>query len=69
VTFSEETIAAEGRKLPWGRLGLPDDIGRAAVFLVSDDADYITGSVLPVDGCFRFKDCRVELVPPVQVKS
>jgi glucose 1-dehydrogenase len=69
VTFSEETIAAEGQKLPWGRLGLPEDIGRAAVFLVSDDADYITGSVLPVDGCFRFKDCRVELVPPVQVKS
>jgi glucose 1-dehydrogenase len=66
VTFSEQTIAEEGRKLPWGRLGLPEDIGRAAVFLCSDDADYITGTVLPVDGCFRFKDCRVELVPPVQ---
>ena len=60
VPFSEETIAEEGRKLPWGRLGLPEDIGRAAAFLCSDDADYITGSVLPVDGCFRFKDCRVE---------
>ncbi len=69
VTFSDETIAAEGRRLPWGRLGLPDDIGRAAAFLVSDDADYITGTVLPVDGCFRFKDCRVELTPPVQHKS
>lgn len=68
VTFSEETIEVEGRKLPWGRLGLPEDIGRAAVFLCSDDADYVTGSVLPVDGCFRYKDCRVELVPPVQDK-
>lgn len=35
---------------PWGRLGTPDDIGRAAVFLSSDDADYITGSALTVDG-------------------
>lgn len=60
VTFSEETIAEEGRKLPWGRLGLPEDIGKAAAFLCSDDADYITGTVLPVDGLFRFKDCRVE---------
>lgn len=68
VTFSDETIAAEGRKLPWGRLGVPDDIGRAVVFLSSDDADYITGSVLPVDGGFRFKDCRPELVPAVQDK-
>ena len=68
VTFSDETIAAEGRKLPWGRLGVPDDIGRAAVFLSSDDADYITGSVLPVDGGFRFKDCRLDLVPPIQDK-
>lgn len=66
VTFSDETIAAEGKKLPWGRLGIPDDIGRAAVFLASDDADYISGSVLPVDGCFRFKDCRVELMPSPQ---
>lgn len=65
VTFSEATIAAEGKKLPWGRLGSPDDIGRAAAFLASDDADYITGTVLPVDGGFRFKDCRVELTPPV----
>jgi glucose 1-dehydrogenase len=65
VTFSDATIAAEGEKLPWGRLGLPDDIGRAVAFLASDDADYITGSVLPVDGGFRFKDCRVELTPPV----
>lgn len=65
VTFSDETIAEEGKKLPWGRLGLPDDIGRAVAFLASDDADYITGTVLPVDGCFRFKDCRAELTPPL----
>ncbi|MBW3540738.1 MAG: SDR family oxidoreductase [Planctomycetes bacterium] len=59
ATFGDEAIQAEGGRLPWGRLGLPEDIGRAAAFLASDAADYITGSVLPVDGCFRYKDCRV----------
>jgi len=62
LAFSSETIANEGRLLPWGRLGLPEDIGNAAAFLVSDEADYITGTVLPVDGCFRFKDCRPESI-------
>lgn len=62
VTFSDETIANEGQRLPWGRLGLPEDIGHAAAFLVSDEANYITGTVLPVDGCFRFKDCRAESI-------
>jgi len=63
-TFSDEDIEAEGRKLPWGRLGLPEDIGKAAVFLCSDAADYITGSILPVDGCFRFKQgCLDQLIP------
>lgn len=35
---------------PWGRVGQPADIGAAAVFLLSDAADYITGQVLYVDG-------------------
>ncbi|MBI1877725.1 MAG: SDR family oxidoreductase [Chloroflexi bacterium] len=47
---SEEEIRAGARRLPWGRLGTPRDIGQAAVFLASDDADYITGSTLRVDG-------------------
>jgi glucose 1-dehydrogenase len=66
VTFSEEAFEAEGRKLPWGRIGLPSDIGKAATFLSSAEADYITGSVLPVDGLFRFKDCRVEGLIPIR---
>jgi glucose 1-dehydrogenase len=49
-TFGSEAIAAGAAALPWGRLGTPDDIGRAAVFLASDDADYITGTSLLVDG-------------------
>ena len=63
-TFDEEVMRERGSKLPWGRLGTPDDIGKAAAFLSSDDADYITGSVLPVDGAFRFKDCRPSNLNP-----
>lgn len=35
---------------PMGRLGLPDEIANAAVFLASDRASFITGVTLPVDG-------------------
>ncbi|MFH1651671.1 MAG: glucose 1-dehydrogenase [Chloroflexota bacterium] len=38
------------RRTPLGRLGKPDDVAKAAVFLASDDAAYITGVTLPVDG-------------------
>nr|WP_277950244.1 glucose 1-dehydrogenase [Mycolicibacterium sp. P9-64] len=37
------------RKIPLGRAGTPSDVARAAVFLASDDAGYITGEVLRVD--------------------
>lgn len=59
-TFSDAMIDSAGPSLPWGRMGTPADIGRAAAFLVSDAADYITGTVLPVDGGYRFKDMRAE---------
>ncbi|MAI30568.1 MAG: oxidoreductase [Rhodopirellula sp.] len=48
--FSEETLAAEGAKLPWGRLGKPEEIGRGAVFLCDPNNEYITGSTLTIDG-------------------
>ena len=56
--FTEAQIQSEGRKLPWGRIGTSADIGQAAAFLSSDAADYITGSVLRVDGGFVYKDCN-----------
>ncbi len=36
--------------IPAGRMGTPEDIARAVAFLCSNDADYITGQVLAVDG-------------------
>jgi glucose 1-dehydrogenase len=48
--FGDDLMAKAGSTLPWGRFGRPDDIGKAAVFLASDDADYITGAALRVDG-------------------
>ena len=41
---------AYARNIPLGRLGQPQDIGEAAVFLASDAAGYITGATLPVSG-------------------
>jgi glucose 1-dehydrogenase len=36
--------------IPYGRVGDPEDVARAALFLVSDAADYIVGSTLVIDG-------------------
>ena len=36
--------------IPVGRLGQPEEIARCAVFLASDDAGYITGSTLAING-------------------
>jgi len=38
------------QRIPLGRLGEAEDVARAALFLVSDDAAYISGITLPVDG-------------------
>lgn len=36
--------------IPYGRIGVPEDIGKAAVWLASDDSDYVNGQTLFVDG-------------------
>ncbi|HNY66490.1 MAG TPA: SDR family oxidoreductase [Deltaproteobacteria bacterium] len=38
------------RLIPWGRIGEPEDIGSAAVWLASDESDYVHGTTLYVDG-------------------
>lgn len=46
----EKTKAGFMTRIPKGRVGKPEDIGYAAVFLASDESDYVTGSTLYVDG-------------------
>lgn len=48
--LSDDAKEALYRNIPLGRLGLPRDIANAAAFLASDNASYITGQVLVVDG-------------------
>jgi len=49
-TVPEKVIEMLKEKTPLGRLGDPEDIANAYLFLVSDQAKYITGTVLSVDG-------------------
>ncbi len=47
---SDEARASIAEKLPMGRFGTEAEIANVAVFLVSDAASYVTGTMLPVDG-------------------
>lgn len=47
---ASDPVATAARLVPLGRAGQPDDIAHAAVYLASDEARYVTGIVLPVDG-------------------
>jgi NAD(P)-dependent dehydrogenase (short-subunit alcohol dehydrogenase family) len=46
----EDRVRNRGKQVPLGRVGTPEDIAKAALFLVSDDASFITGTHLLVDG-------------------
>lgn len=48
--MSSEMKATTISRIPAGRLGLPEEIGRATAFLVSEDASYIFGETLSVNG-------------------
>jgi NAD(P)-dependent dehydrogenase (short-subunit alcohol dehydrogenase family) len=45
-----ELVEEWQEKTPWPRFGSPEDVADAAVFLASDESDFITGDVLSVDG-------------------
>ena len=49
-TSSPQLYNAVLNSIPWGRLGKPEEIANAALFLCSDQASWITGQTLTVDG-------------------
>lgn len=49
--WSEESaLAALLEMIPYGRIGEPEDVGRAAAWLASDQSDYVVGATLFIDG-------------------
>jgi NAD(P)-dependent dehydrogenase (short-subunit alcohol dehydrogenase family) len=46
----EDLVAKRGALTPMGRNGTPREIANAALFLISDEASFVTGVALPVDG-------------------
>ncbi|MCB1546962.1 MAG: SDR family oxidoreductase [Hyphomicrobiaceae bacterium] len=46
----EELVRTRGGQTPMGRPGQPEEVANAALFLLSDEASFITGAALPVDG-------------------
>ena len=49
-TSNPKLYGAILRSIPWGRLGAPEEVANAALFLCSDAASWVTGQTLSVDG-------------------
>lgn len=48
--LDEATVARKRREIPLGRLGAPAEVATVARFLLSNDASFVTGAAIPVDG-------------------
>ena len=53
--MTKETLEAARSRIPLGRMGLPAECARGAVFLASDLASYVNGHILAVDGGFLMR--------------
>ncbi|MGA7987856.1 MAG: SDR family NAD(P)-dependent oxidoreductase [Candidatus Dormiibacterota bacterium] len=65
-TTDPAALARTDATVPLGRAGVPEDIAGPAVFLASEDAQYITGSLVTVDGgvLFQQRSPQIETFPP-----
>jgi NAD(P)-dependent dehydrogenase (short-subunit alcohol dehydrogenase family) len=52
-TSTPEKLARYKTRVPLGRIGEPEDVAYAAVYLASDEASMVTAAILPVDGGMR----------------
>ena len=64
--LSEDDRRLRGENIPLGRVGRPEDMAGTAVFLASDDASYITGDIIKVDGGMtaQQRSASVDIRPP-----
>lgn len=53
ANLPEEMREGVKRTIPLGRIGTPEDVANAFLYLASDNASYVTGEILSVDGCAR----------------
>jgi NAD(P)-dependent dehydrogenase (short-subunit alcohol dehydrogenase family) len=47
----DELLAEDVRRIPMGRLAEPEEVARVALFLASGQASYVSGAIIPMDGC------------------
>lgn len=59
ANLPEEVIKPIIATIPLGRMGEPEDVANAFVFLASDMSSYVTGAILPVDGAARSSRSKV----------
>ncbi|MBA3451208.1 MAG: glucose 1-dehydrogenase, partial [Chloroflexia bacterium] len=61
-----ETKSERGQAIPMGRMGEPSEMAGAAVFLASDDAGYVTGQMIAVDGGIlaAMRSPEADIFPP-----
>jgi len=64
--LSTEDRIHRGENVPLGRIGEPGDMTGAALFLASDDASYITGDIIKIDGGMtaQQRSATVDIMPP-----